>query len=275
VLALMLGGCAAKVGDANLGDDWAPMADPSPYVPPSGVCSHQIVGRASQIRTSDLVPCDRVHAIESFHLGRFPDPVAVLPAVRTAEYWSAFDECGSRAKEFLGDDWFNGRLYLRVEVPLANQWDGGSRWFRCHLVEVFTVRDDAVIRSSTLRDALRGAAPLAQRCVDVVGMTDSSWSDLTVADCALPHDAEYAGAFRAPGSHAPTDQQRGQVFAGCRDVVARYLGGTVNGVKLGFLAWGANDERWKYGDRWVRCYAWNGRKIKGSVKGLGNKAPPT
>ena len=57
---------------------------------------------------------------------------------------------------------------------------------------------------------------------------------------------EAQDAYGHPGAERPA---RGQVFEGCRDVVARYLGGTVNGIRLGFLAWGANDERWKYGDR--------------------------
>jgi hypothetical protein len=276
MLAATTSGCAVRVGDSNLVDDWTPLVDATPYVPPSGVCYSEFTLRASQIRSPvNLVPCDQRHAVETFHVGRFPDTVAVLPAVRTADYWYAFDECEKQAKEFLGDDWFNGRLYLGVGVPQLNQWEGGGRWFRCHLAEVFTVRDDTVARTSSLRDALRGTAPLAQRCVDVVDLTDTGWSDLTVVDCAAPHDAEYAGAFKVPGTQAPTDEQTDRVFEGCRNVVARYLGGTVNGIRVGFLAWGTDGERWKYGDRWVRCYAWNDRKMKGSVKGIGNKAPPT
>ena len=65
-----------------------------------------------------------------------------------------------------------------------------------------------VRRTSSLRDALRGTAPLAQRCLDVVGLTDAG-SDLKVADCAVPHDAEYAGAFKVPRTPWPTDEQPG------------------------------------------------------------------
>jgi hypothetical protein len=272
----MLGGCAVEVDGSKLVDGWAPMADATPYVPPSGVCYNEFHVWAIQIRSpADLVPCTELHAIETFHLGRFPDTVTVLPAVRTADYWSAVDECEKRAKEFLGDDWFNGRLYLGLGVPLLNQWDGGSRWFRCLLAEVSSYRADTVRRTSSLRDALRGTAPLAQRCLDVVNPTDTGWSDLKVADCAVPHDAEYAGAFKVPGTQRPTGEQGDRVYDGCWAVVARYLGGTVTGMRVGMLAWGGDDERWKYGDRWVRCYAWNDRKMRGSVKGIGNQAPPT
>jgi hypothetical protein len=158
---------------------------------------------------------------------------------------------------------------------MMHQWEGGSRWFRCLLFEVFPVRDDVVKRTTSLRDALRGEAPLAQRCIDVVGMTDAGWSDLKVADCAGPHDGEYAGAIKIPGAVAPTDAQRDGVMDQCWNVVARYLGGTVGGIRVGTLAWAPGDEHWKYGDRRVRCYAWSDRKIKGSVKGIGNKEPPT
>jgi hypothetical protein len=276
VLATVMGGCAVKVGDSNLVDDWTPMADAKPYVPPSGVCYNEFTLRAVQIHSAtELAPCDKLHSVETFHLGKFPGTVTVLPAVRTPDYWYAFDECEKQAKDFLGDDWFNGRLHLSVGIPQLNQWEGGSRWYRCLLIEVFTYRDDTVKRTSSLRDALRGAAPLAQRCLDVVDLTDTSWGDLSPADCATPHDAEYAGVLKIPGTELPTEQQFTKIFDGCQGVVARYLGGTVNGIKVGYLSWGPNDEHWKYGDRWVRCYAYNNRKMKGSVKGLGNKAPPT
>jgi hypothetical protein len=35
VLAAVTSGCAVKVGDSNLVDDWAPMVDAKLYVPPS------------------------------------------------------------------------------------------------------------------------------------------------------------------------------------------------------------------------------------------------
>jgi hypothetical protein len=276
VLAVTLGGCAVEVDGSKLVDAWAPMADATPYVPPSGACYDEFHAWAIQIRSPvNLVPCTALHAVETFHVGQFPATVTVRPVVRTADYWFAVDECEKRAKEFLGADWFSGRLYLGLEVPLSNQWDGGGRWFRCMLAEVSSFRPYTMRRTSSLRDALRDTAPLAQRCLDVVGLTDAGWSDLTVADCAVPHNAEYAGAFKVAGTQRPTDEQLDRVYDGCWDVVARYLGGTVTGMKVGMLAWGGDDERWKYGDRWIRCYAWNDRKMKGSVKGIGNKAPPT
>jgi hypothetical protein len=132
--------------------------------------------------------------------------------------------------------------------------------------------DQVVKRDVTLAGALQGPAPLAQRCGDIVGLQPDRWDDLTPVDCAAPHDLEYVGALRVPGINPPA-AKIDSIADDCWDVVAKYTGGTRRGLQVGYLAWGLDAQDWQRGDRWLRCYAWRSRKMVGSVKGIGNRAP--
>jgi Septum formation len=277
-LVATLGGCAVTAGDGNVVDDWAAMASAAPVVPPSGVCYASSVGFASRINAlnSDRHVCTDPHIVETFHVGQFPAEVTLPPEPGTPDYLWTFEECERKAKDFLGGDWYNGRLFLGVTVPASRQWEGGGRWYRCELIETkYLYSDETAKRESSLAGTLSAAAPVAQRCANIIGeKPDGYWDDLGVADCAQPHDAEYAGSFRIPGPIQPTTKQMDAVFDDCWDVIARYLGGTKSGIRVGYLAWGVAEDGWKRGDRYVRCYAADAdRKIVGSVKGIGNAAP--
>jgi hypothetical protein len=276
-LVTTLGGCAATAGDGKLVDDWPVMASASPQVPPAGVCYASSIGHASQIdpTLSDKLPCTTPHIVETFHVGQFPAEVAALPPIGHPDYVRAFGECEAKAKEFLGGDWYNGRVYLNITVPLARQWEGGGRWYRCEATELkFLYSDEILKRESSIAGGLAGAAPLAMRCGDLLGVTDDGFDDIAVVDCAQPHDVEYAGAFNVPGTEEPAGDKTKQIYAGCWDVVAGYLGGSRNRIQVGYVAWGARDKGWQRGDHRVRCFAWSDeRKMVGSVKGIGNAAP--
>jgi hypothetical protein len=279
-LIATLGGCATTTaGDGDLVDDWAALPSAAPKVPASGVCYSASDVYASRIGGlyTDPIACTTSHAVEAFHVGDLPADVTLPPQPGKPEFWRTFEECERRAKDFLGDEWYNGRLYLRVTVPLTRQWEGGARWYRCELIETKTMYSDTVAkRESSLASGLRDAAPVAQRCADIVGeKAAKDWDDLTPVDCAQPHDTEYVGSFRVPGTTMPADDRWESIFEGCWDVVARFTGGTRSGVRLGYLSWTVSEDGWNRGDRWVRCYAWGEKKMVGSVKGIGNAAPRT
>jgi hypothetical protein len=65
------------------------------------------------------------------------------------------------------------------------------------------------------------------------------------------------------------------LFDGCADATATFAGGTKGRLQIGSLTWYNSPPAWKKGDHWVRCYAWAGenKKMVGTVKGIGNKAP--
>jgi hypothetical protein len=125
-----------------------------------------------------------------------------------------------------------------------------------------------------LQGGLSGQSPLAQRCGTVVGLTAENWGDITPVDCNQSHDVEYTGSHKIPGVDWPDAKQSNVVADACWDVVARYLGGSRDGIQVGYLSWTPSEDAWKSGDHWLRCYAWGDkRKIVGSVKGIGNSAP--
>lgn len=276
-LAVTLGGCATTAGDGSVVDDWGVMASATPKVPSSGVCYAAYDGFAGRVGTlvTDPIPCTTAHGVETFHVGEFPADVTLQPRGGEASYWRAFEECERKAKDFLGDDWYNGRLFLNLAVPIDRQWDGGARWYRCELIETRSMYIDLIARREvTLAGVLQGPAPLALRCADIVGLQpDHTWEDLKQVDCASPHDVEFAGVFKVHGVDPPDEKQRESIPDGCTDVLVKYLGGTRNGIQVGLLAWGLRPEDWKRGDRWVRCYALHERKKVGSVKGIGNRPP--
>jgi len=278
VLIATLSGCASAVGDRNIIDDWSVLPSATAAVPPSGVCYESSSTNANEVDVTltKPVPCTKSHVAETFHVGQFPAEVTALPALGKPEYSRAFEECVTKAKEFLGSDWFNGRLYLQITTPLSRQWDGGGRWFRCELIEIKSMYIDTVVkRENSLGGTLRGDAPLALRCGNVVGKTpDTGWDDMTPIDCAQAHDAEYAGSFKADSVDEPTQEQWNKIYDKCWDVLATFLGGTRGKLQVGYLVWSSVREDWQKGDHWVRCYAWgDDKKLVGSVKGIGNAAP--
>ncbi|WP_203933765.1 septum formation family protein [Virgisporangium ochraceum] len=271
--------CAGTPGDGNLSDDWATMADPRVRVPEVGRCYNgaDVAQNSYPPNWYRPVPCEGTHTAETFHVDELPAEVSERPALGHRHYWAAFDTCETQSKAFLGGDWHAARLYLSVFVPTPPQWDVGARWFACQVVETKTVLPGLVVqRSGSLRNALTGPAAVAHRCTDVIGLTEDDWEDLTPVDCAQPHDVEFAGSFKVPGTTAPAADKREGTFDRCWDVVAGYLGGTVDGMRMGYIPWGLDPKDWSNGDRWVRCFAWSSeKKTRGSVKGLGDRTPPS
>jgi hypothetical protein len=280
-LLVVLGGCAGTAGDGNIVDDWGTMASAAPVVPPSGVCysSSQALASSIDATFSDPTPCSQPHAVETFHVGQFPAEVTAVPVAGSQGYWNAFEACEGKAREFLGGDWYTGRLFLGITVPQGRQWEGGARWYRCELIEIKTFAGDAAVpRTGSLAGALQSAGALTQGC-GTVGKwaADGTWDDLTPVNCSQPHDAEFAGVFKITGADRPTGKQLDDIYDNCWEVLARYTGGTRSGIQVGNLVWGGGERDWKRGDRWVRCYAWAGenKKMVGTVKGIGNAAPRT
>ena len=275
----LLGGCGAAVGDGDVIDDWPEMAAAKPKLPPSQTCYQTTsITDPRAIDTWGITPkpCAESHVVETFHVGELPATVTTIPVLGDTPYRAAYSECEVKAKEFLGAEWYSGRLVLNLSVPGTRQWEGGGRWFKCELIETVLLSGDIATREGSLAGALTGAAPLAQRCGNMTGGTTAgTWEDLTPVDCADPHDAEFTGVFQLTGAEPPTDAQLDTLYENCWDVVSRYLNGTKDRIQVGYLSWSVADAHWKRGDNWARCYAWAGenKKMVGSVKGIGNAAP--
>ncbi len=289
---LVLAGCvsAPTVGDGSLGVGWAVLPTPSVSTPQVGACTGRD-GAESVPRVSwdmsvfsavpqKTVDCSAEHIAETFFVGTFPadaeTDAAGRPKLGTALFRSAYETCAQRANEFLGADFHTGRLSMVPVMPSDRQWAGKARWYRCELLEVVDANGTINPRSSSLRDALRGANPLALTCGDEKLSADQRFlENITFTSCASPHDIELTGIYLAPDTEFPGDAAvQPAALDACYGLGAGYLGLTrtmldsTGGIR--WLFWGGTRDLWAAGDRAHRCFLgeFPRRKLTGSIKGL-------
>ncbi|MEU8284443.1 septum formation family protein [Micromonospora sp. NPDC048905] len=282
VTAVLLAGCAGSGDlDGDLTDDWAALPPATAFTPAAGVCQAADFTDVVTLAAYEPVDCAGPHRLETVHVGAFPVERASAPAGGSAELRGAFTECDTRATGYVGDDWRAGRLRLSVALPSGPGWAAGSRWFRCDLTELTTVEAAAtvVVRSGSLRDALKGPAGLRLGCQQTRTAAGAGVRTLIPVECAQRHDAEFVGVWRAPEMAYPTrDADWEPLYTGCRSVLGRYVG-VPDDVDLrfrsGLVVRPPGAGRWRVGDRGVRCYLWlSDRTVTASLKGTGPAGLP-
>ncbi|MER7420937.1 septum formation family protein [Micromonospora peucetia] len=281
VAAVLLVGCADGGGlDGDLVDDWPALSAPGPFTPASGVCQVADFTDVLTLAAYAPVDCAVPHRVETVHVGAFPAERSAPPPGGSAELRGAFADCDTRATGHVGDDWRAGRLRLAVALPSGPGWTAGARWYRCDLAEVSTVEAAAtvVVRTGSLRDALRGLSPLRLGCQQARS-SGGSVRTLLPVDCATRHDTEFVGAWRAPDRPYPTrPADWAPLYAGCRSVLGRYVGVPDDAdlrFRSGVVVRPPGAGRWRVGDRGVRCYLWlDDRTVTGSLRGAGPAALP-
>jgi hypothetical protein len=288
VTILLLGGCG---GTESLTDTWPPPPVPQRLDPVTGTCHHIISSVLAEMYSYELMhqvsSCAREHKSEIVHVGQFTGehanrttpPPDGSPGIRLA-----YRQCAVAANDVLGGDWHAGWTYLRIFTPGAAAWTGGARWFRCDLVEV--ANDANVVRNRTgsMRDALTGDRPLAIGCATHTVREDGTFRSVTARSCADRHTAEFTGVvtMTPPDLTRPDEEDLAeQVFDGCRQLSARYLGVPAERFPraLGVVNW-ADEKGWERGDQSFRCFVTvldTTRPIRpgATLAGLGAKPVPT
>ncbi|MET7420332.1 septum formation family protein [Dactylosporangium sp. NPDC005555] len=264
-LVLFVAGCADPADtDGDLVNGWAAMAAPTVPKPAAGEC-WTYSGDADKLAVGpDLVEveCSQPHASETFHVGEFTGPVGGRTTVPTgADLTDAFAACQSEANNFLGGDWHDGKLVMRILPPSTKQWNGDARYYRCDLIEVSDDTYTISPRTSGLKDTLRGNRPVEIGCVKVATDSGGGIEDFVPTKCDTLHNGEYTGTFYSPDARPyPSDAaaRRTLLQPGCKTIVARFLGLTdaqFDDNKQISFAWStATPARWNYGDRTARCY---------------------
>ncbi|QOC89989.1 septum formation family protein [Micromonospora craniellae] len=281
-VAAVLAGCSGSGGlDGDLVDDWGALPPPGPFTPAAEVCHEPEFTPTVSLAAYAPVDCAQPHRVETVYVGALPAERAAPPAVGTTEMRTAFAECDKRASGFVGDDWRAGRLRLAVAVPSEPGWAAGSRWYRCDLMEVTTAEAAAtvVVRTGSLRDALRTPSPVRLGCQQTRSGRGGVVQTLVAVDCAKRHDAEFVGVWQSPERAYPTaSAQWAPFYEGCRSVIARYTGvpdDTDLVFRSDLVVRPPGAGRWRAGDRGVRCYLWFGdRTVTGSLKGVGPAGLP-
>jgi len=282
----LLVGCGKPAGvDAVLVDDWRPMLAPTGVTPEAGAChiaGFSDVGFRSAYETVD---CTTAHRTETAFVGEFEGVAATAtapPAKGSPAAKAAYQECDQKTVDYVGGQWRTSRLWLGVVQPSPAAWSGGSRWYRCELLEVSSVEDDGdlVLRTGSLRDVLKRPAPALQlSCYAVRTNAGGGIDTMPPASCAKPHNAEFVGLWTAPDLPYPKAGDDWERFHdGCRTRIATHVGVPDDAnleFRVGVVSLPGGEDVWQAGDRYVRCYLWlDGAKLTSSLKGRGAKALP-
>ncbi|MEV0130435.1 septum formation family protein [Dactylosporangium sp. NPDC050688] len=280
---LLAAGCGKPAGtDGDLVNGWSALAAPAVPKPSAGEC-WTFKGAADKLVVGPElveVECTASHSSETVHVGEFSGALAQQTSVPAgAELIDAFAACQTQANDFLGGDWHDGRLVLRVLPPSEKQWKGAAHYYRCDLVEVSDDTNTIAPRTTSLKDTLRGNRPIEIGCVKVETDSGGGIEDFVPAKCETLHNGEYAGTFYSPDARPyPSDSgaRRALLQPGCKTIVARYLGLTeaqFTENKQFSFAWStASPTRWSYGDRTARCYLMleGNLSVSRSLRGNGN-----
>ncbi|TQJ24370.1 putative regulator of septum formation [Micromonospora sp. A202] len=264
VLIMGTGGC-----DAILAEDSA-----SFFAPEAGVC-HATASDERSPEAYTPIPCSSKHETETFLVGRFggADAAAEAPPVADSEgRGRVYKSCDAEADLFLGGEWRESRLAMRVLIPSAARWGAGERWYRCDLLEMHAAdRWFPNPRANSLSGALTGDSPLRLSCFTEPEETSQGLVNLPPASCTGPHATEFAGIWRAgPDVEELTDEI---VDAGCLSTIAGHVGlpeGTL-GQRFEPLALVPEGEpEWQAGTLSVWCFLHSPQRVlNASVKGAG------
>src|SRR5947207_496896 len=285
VVTLVAGGCGLPAGvDGNLTNNWAPMPAATVPVPADHAC-YRLFGANPDTfaQPRDPVDCTATHDVETVHVGQFTGDDGTrttLPPVGGTGRRKAYDECAGSARTFLGDDWRAGRLQLFLTLPAEKHWDAGARWFRCDLVTFRDVyENEPETPAASLRGALTGPRPYGLGCVTVTVANDAVQS-MVAANCATPHNGEFAGVFEAPdGPYPADDKARGAVAnPGCLSTIAKFVGVPNDGnmkYRTGYITSAFGSQEWALGNRGTRCVIWRSSgTYSRSLRGAGAGALP-
>jgi hypothetical protein len=271
--------------DGDLINDWGPMAPAAGFEPMSETCHLANFAAAGPRATYEEVDCVVQHRTETVFVGTYTGTAADSeqpPAETSSGARAAYRTCDQRTSTYVGGPWRTGRLWIGVTHPSPAAWAGGSRWFRCDVVELDSVEDNGALveRQGSLRGALAADSDLELTCYAIRLDSSGAIDTMPPASCGDKHNAEFAGVWEAPADAAyPKGDAAWEDFHdGCRTVVSAYTG-VPNDKNLqyrtGVVSLPGNTDVWTQGDRGVRCYLWlEGAELTSSLKGKGVKALP-
>ena len=283
---LVVAGCADRGGvDGDLTNGWAALAPASGFVPAANTChaaNFTPVGPRGTYEESD---CVLQHASETAYVGTYESPAADAddpPAEGSAGARAAYQVCDNQVTTYVGGPWRTARLWIGVTHPSDAAWSGGSRWFRCEVLELSSVEDDGglVERTGSLQGALAGGgAGLLLGCYAVQQDGNGAIGSMPAVRCSAKHNAEFVGVWTANDLDYPADDAAWARFHdGCRTLIASYAGVPDDAdlqYRTGVVSLPGARDVWDLGDRGVRCYLWrDGAELTASLKGTGDKNLP-
>jgi hypothetical protein len=287
VSVVLLAGCGNPGGvDGNLTDKWAAISAPTAFLPTSDTCHQGNFAQVGSRAIYDEVDCTLRHRTETVFVGTYPSPAADAdepPVEGSAGARDAYRTCDLKTTEYVGAQWRTARLWIGVTHPSAAAWTGGSRWFRCDVLEISSIEDDdgLVQRTGSLKGALQEAAsPLLLGCYAVQMNTNGAIGTMPGISCVGEHNAEFVGIWftGTTAAYPKTDAQWADFHTGCRRLIATYVGVPQDAdlqFRAGVVSLPGGEDVWAMGDHGVRCYLWlDDATLTSSLKGKGVKGLP-
>ncbi|WP_433827571.1 septum formation family protein [Actinoplanes sp. CA-015351] len=284
---LLAAGCGGSGNvDGDLINNWGAMAPATSFLPVAETCHLANFAVSGPRSTYEEADCSVAHRTETVFIGEYTDAAAETetpPAGTTAGGRAAYRTCDAQATEYVGGPWREARLWIGVTNPSPAAWTGGSRWFRCELVELDSIEDDGALvqRKGSLRGALASDTSGLELTCYAIGLDSAGAIDtMPAADCEETHNSEFVGVWEAPATAAyPKGGANWDEFHdGCRTLVAKYAAVPDDAdlrYRTGVVSLPGNAEVWAQGDHNVRCYLWlDGAALTGSLRGKGTKALP-
>jgi hypothetical protein len=286
VLLVVVAGCGNPGGvDGDLTNGWGPMAPAAGFEPRPGTCHSANFAMVGARATYEEVGCELEHRTETAYVGTYDSPAADAddpPADGSAGARRAYEVCDDQTTKYVGGPWRNARLWIGVTHPTPAAWAGGTRWFRCEVLELSSVEDSGgvVQRTGSLRGVLaKGTSDLMLTCYAIQLDNSGTIQSMPPVGCSAKHNAEYVGTWYAGDAGYPRkDADWTKFHDGCRKLVATYAGVPDDAdlqYRSGVVSLPGGDDVWELGDHGVRCYLWlDGAGLTGSLKGKGPKSLP-
>jgi len=289
-------GCAADrlPGiDADLTDDWPAMAAAAVPVPESERCySVEYVPTWTGDFADATIPCGYAHWTETLYVGTFTGSVAAHatpPPVGSSDLAAAYSTCATEVDKALGAPWQTGYLSLNLTLPDDIAWRGGARWYRCEILALSHDLDENVVRvTGTAVTAMHGPRLAARTCRLVrVAPGQSRGGSIGSSDaigCDKPHNAEFAGLFRVPGTgeYPDPDTRNDMERLACFHTAGQFIGVPAGYTRYLGIYWSdITPEQWALGIRTGICniigfdgnHGFDTVRFTGSVKGIGSRKP--
>lgn len=282
-VTISLAGCGKPGGvDGDLINGWPAFAKAVTPTPKVGACYDSDYAPIwyGEFKT---LPCDQSHQAETAYVGTFTGSDAQRaspPSADSPSRKAAYAQCVKGATDYLGGDWHNAYVWLGLVIPSTAAWHGGARWYRCDLMATGDVERSTTSNLTSVKDGLRGDKPLAITCINTIETKSGGVQSETPTTCAKPHNGEFVGTATAASTAWPGDKgAQQQAEKACEAKVAKYMGFSGNRVAnqwVGWLFFWPPQSDWEMGDRSFMCFAYaftDSKKMTGSVKGLGDRAP--
>lgn len=261
--------------DGDLVNQWPALTEPTIWQPVVETCHNRFA--VNQIEAGySKVACTSSHGYQTVHVGQLSGDAASQsrpPEVGSAAYRSLWNDCDPRLTAFLGGQWRERKLRLRVGVPSPQAWEARARWYAC---EVAVVKDHN-FGVTTIEGSLKGAfdtqPTLLFGCYHVPQQGDAK-----SMGCDEPHNTEFVGFVNFgdmswEDMRAERDKEIDGTHLLCRGVVHAFA--AAPNVRTGTWAWNPAEEDWKAGDRTMRCFLWlNETSVSKSLKGVGASGWP-